>query len=186
MMTGWNFMYELFMSGVAGRLKVLYPMEGLRIFSSMMVINTIICAALAVIAARMLSRVVPSLIAGAMLTTTGIIVAVCGFHSIPRLFVAILFLTLGEVVYGALGQFLLIRSVPALRRENTVYSTAILVANFGRMTAAGLAFPLIVRANTPWAAAWTAAGVGLASILILLAGMKQLTEVAEDRRVVVS
>jgi MFS family permease len=134
---GWNFMYEFFMSGVAGRLKLVYPTEGLRIFSALMVVNTILCAGLAVAAARFLNRVVPSLVLGVVLTAGGLLLGVLPGGSVPLLFCGILLLTLGEIVYGALAQFLMIRAVPVSRRENTVYSTAILLSSVGKIAAGG-------------------------------------------------
>ncbi len=178
-LTGWNFMYEFFMSGVAGRLKLIYPEEGLRIFSGMMVVNTVICAALAVVASRFFSRVVPSLALGVTLTAGGVLLGVHSSHSIPLLFCGILSLTLGEVVYGALAQFLLIRSVPSFKRENTLYSTAILVSSSGKMIAAGLAFPLIVNASAFSGAFAATVVAALVSFAVLAIGRRQLTDLAE-------
>jgi hypothetical protein len=179
LMTGWNFAYEFFMSGVAGRVKLLYPDEGLRLFALMMMLNTVICAALAVKAARVLTRVVPSLVAGVALSSAGVLVGIGWAGSRPLLFAAMLLLTSGELVYGALGQFLLIRSVPAGRAENTVYSSAILVANLGRMAAAGLAFPLIVDATSPRAGQSIVIGVAIASLAVLLTGRRAFARLAE-------
>lgn len=172
LLTGWNFAYEFFITGVAGRLKVFYPEQGLRIFSMMMVLNTVLCALLAVKATRVITRVVPSLMMGVVLTTTGLVLGVLGVQALPLVFGAILLLTLGEIIYGALMQFLLIRSVPPSRRENMVYSVAILIANFGRMIAAGLAFPMVVSAHNVAGAAWLSAGLGGVSLIILILGNK--------------
>ena len=179
LITGWYAMYEFFVVGIAGLLEVTHPDQGLRIFSMLMVLNTVLCAALAVVASRFLTQVVPSLALGVLLTAAGVILAAWQTHDIALLFVSALFLTLGEVIYGALGQFLLIRSVPASARENTVYSSAILVANVGRMVAAGLAFPLIIDAKSPAWAMGITASVGAFSLVVLLLGGRQLARLAD-------
>jgi len=180
LLTGWNFIYEFFMAGMAGKLKVFHPTEGLRIFSILMVVNTILCAALAVTASRILTRAVPSLIIAAVLMTGGLILGVRSVQSIPLLLVSMLLLTMGEIVYGALGQFLMIRAVPRSNRENTVYASAILIANCGRMLAAGLAFPMIVRAEDSRPATMVAAAVGALSVLVLAMGRKNFTRLASE------
>lgn len=179
LLAGWNFMYEFFITGVAGRIKVIYPETGLRIFSTLMVLNTILCAALAVWASRILSRAIPSLVAGVLLTTSGLVLGIVQVGSLPLIFTAMVLLTLGEIIYGALAQFLLIRSVPSSNRENMTYSVAILIANMGRMAAAGLAFPLVVHSSHPAAAAILAASIGLGSVIVLVIGMRPLSELAK-------
>jgi hypothetical protein len=47
------------------------------------------------------------------------------------------------------------------------------------MLAAALAFPLIVHAADPARAAWAAAVVGAASLLILFAGRREFARLAE-------
>jgi predicted MFS family arabinose efflux permease len=177
--TSWNFMYELFMAGVAGRLKLVYPDEGLRIFSGLMVVNTVLCAGLAVVAARVLNRVVPCLVLGVALTSSGLALAVARTESVGLLFVSMLLLTLGEVVYGALAQFLLIRSVPPSKRENTVYSLAIVTANLGRVIAAALAFPLVVMAVSPAGAVAVTAGIAALSFAVLALGARTFRSLAD-------
>lgn len=167
---GWNFMYEFFMVGVAGRLKLLEPEQGLRIFSLIMVLNTVLCAALSVVATRVLSRVAPTLIAATLLTASGVILGQYSVGSHALLFTAALFLTLGEIAYGALGQYLLIRFLPVSQRENLVYSGAILFSGVGKIAAAGLAFPMVVQAGPTElrTAAWITVAFAVASILTIL------------------
>lgn len=180
LLTGWSFTYEFFLVGIAGRLKVIYPEEGLRIFSVLMVFNTLLCAAWAVAAARALARVVPSLFIGIILGSAGVILSVWRSGSLAALFAAALLMTLGEIIYGALGQLLLIRAVPPSRRENTLYASGMLVTQLGRLAAAGLAFPLIVDATSPLAASWIAAGVGAASLVVLALGNTQFRDLFRE------
>src|SRR6185295_12732847 len=53
---GWMFFYELFLEGGAGRLEMLHPGQGLRRFASMMILNSILCAAPSVRASRYFER----------------------------------------------------------------------------------------------------------------------------------
>ncbi len=176
LLAGWSFMYEFYMSGIAGKVKVIWPSDGLRIFSSLMVLNVMICALLAVKAAQFLKNVVKGMVAAAIFTAAGLLIGIYFTDSVPMLFVAAFGMTLGEVVYGVFGQFLLIRLVPASNRPNTLYSVAILVANLGRMAAAGLAFPLIIRASTPAPASILVIVVALGSIAVLALGHKRFEE----------
>lgn len=168
---GWNFMYEFFMAGVAGRLKVIAPEQGLRIFSLVMVLNTILCALFSVAATRFLTRTTPSLIGAAVLTSTGLILGSLAIESRGLLFLAALLLTLGEIAYGVFGQYLLIRYLPVSRRENLIYSGAILIASLGKVIAAALVFPLFVQGGPAdlLLTRWITVGIALFSIGVILA-----------------
>ena len=182
LLTSWTFIYEFYISGVAGKLKVVHPEEGLRIFSLLMVLNTVICALLAVKAARLLKHVNRSMALAATLTSAGLVIAVLFTDSIPMLFLAAFCQTLGEVIYGVFGQFLLIRLVPKSSRPNTLYSAAILVANLGRLTAAAIAFPLIIRATSPIPSITLGILTALGSFLVIFLGRKRFEAATADTR----
>jgi MFS family permease len=176
---GWSFLYELFSSGVAGKLKVLDPAEGLRTYSMMFVVNTVLCAGLAVQASRWLKRAVPTLAVGMSLVVLGVSLAIWRTESLGFLFAGMLALTLGEVMCGVFSQFLLIRSTPAHARENSIYAGAILVANLARVGAAALSFPWVVRASSPTGALWMVWGVGVLIGAILLLGRRRFSQIAD-------
>ena len=49
-------MYDLFLIGAAAKFRILFADQGLAIFSRVMVINTLLCSLLSVVAARTLRR----------------------------------------------------------------------------------------------------------------------------------
>ena len=179
-LTGWNFFYEFFSGGIAGRLKVLHPESGLRTFSLLFVVNTVFCALLAVAASRWLKRAVPSLILAVGLTTGALVLGFYRMESTGALFLSILLFTAGEIIFGVFGQYLLLRAVPHHPLENSVYSGAIFVANLGRLIAAGLAFPLVVHASTPDRAIQLTLVVGVLTLIVLLAGYHGLSRVGDS------
>lgn len=78
---GWSFFYELFLEGGAGRLEILHPGQGLHRFSTMMILNTVLCAAFAVKAVRTFTRSWPAIAGGLALTATGVLIAAWGMAS---------------------------------------------------------------------------------------------------------
>ncbi|MBS1961869.1 MAG: MFS transporter [Bdellovibrionales bacterium] len=144
----WNFYYELFMSGIAGRLELLFPGTGLRTFSTMMLVNTILCAAFAVIASKWATR--PSRIfgIGLALTVAGMGVAVAQTSSTAWVLGATLIVTGGELFLGSIAQLLQIRLLPDAHLEGFFYSVMVVIAQVGRILGAALAFPWIVSAET--------------------------------------
>ena len=75
---GWSMMYELFLEGGSGRLEVLHPGHGLRIFSEMMILNTALCAAFSVPATRIFRDSWTAVAGGAVLACAGVLYAGLG------------------------------------------------------------------------------------------------------------
>lgn len=163
----WNFMYEFFMSGSGGRLKVIHPAHGVQVFGTIMVLNTVICTLLAVKATRMFSRPSRTLPLGSTLVTLGMASLVAWADRIPGLVVSVFLMTLGEVIYGVFTQFLLIRLNPSQSRPSFVYSMAILTANLGRALAAAVVFPLFIYSPRQSVCFAIAGGIWVATILIV-------------------
>jgi hypothetical protein len=180
LLAAYNFMYELYMVGVAGRVKLEFPEQGLRIFAFLMVINTVVCAGLAVVASRWLKLAVPTLVLAVTFTAGGVILAVEEPRSLVWLYASAFLLTLGEVAYGVYAQFLMIRSVPASPRENTIYSGGLVFAVLGRASAASLAFPWVVYAARPAVAVGATVVMAGVSFVILGWGRRSFARLASD------
>lgn len=147
-MTGWSFFYELFLEGGAGRLEILHPGQGLHRFSTMMILNTVLCAGFAVQAARVFSRARPALAGGMTLTALGILVAGRAMESQARVFGGMFLMTLGELAVGAVSQFALMRLTPGDRNAGFYYSTGLTLMQTGRILGAAAAFPLLIHAGS--------------------------------------
>jgi MFS family permease len=144
---GWTLMYELFLEGGAGRLEVLHPGEGLRRFSTMMILNTILCAAFAVQATRLFRDSWRAIAGGVVLTAAGVLIAGWGMATQLWVFGGMLCITLGELMLGAVAQYTLMRLTPGGRNAGLYYSAGLTLMQCGRIAGAGLAFPLLIRAT---------------------------------------
>lgn len=145
---GWSFFYELFLAGGAGRLEVLHPGQGLHRFSTMMILNTVLCAAFAVQATRLFREAWRAMTGGMLLTAAGVLVAVWGMSSQLWVFGGMLLITLGEMMIGAVAQYTLMRLTPGDRNAGFYYSLGITLMQCGRIAGASLAFPLLIHAES--------------------------------------
>ncbi|MFI5345115.1 MAG: MFS transporter [Elusimicrobiota bacterium] len=143
---GWSFFYELFLEGGAGRLEMLHPSQGLHRFSTMMILNTVLCAAFAVQATRLFTKSWRAITGGMMLTALGILIACWGMASQYWVFTGMLFTTLGELMIGAVAQYTLMRLTPGDRNAGFYYSMGVTLMQSGRILGASLAFPLLIHA----------------------------------------
>jgi MFS family permease len=144
---GWAFFYELFLEGGAGRLEVLHPGEGLRRFSLMMILNTVLCAAFAVQATKLFHKSWVAITGGMLLTVAGILVAGWGMASQAWVFGGMLLITLGELMVGSVAQYTLMRLTPGDRNAGFYYSLGITLMQSGRILGAAAAFPLLIHAG---------------------------------------
>jgi predicted MFS family arabinose efflux permease len=144
---GWSFFYELFLEGGAGRLEVLHPGEGLRRFSLMMILNTVLCAAFAVQATKLFHKSWVAITGGMVLTVAGILVAGWGMASQAWVFGGMLLITLGELMVGSVAQYTLMRLTPGDRNAGFYYSLGITLMQSGRILGAAAAFPLLIHAG---------------------------------------
>ncbi len=144
---GWAFFYELFLEGCAGRLEVLHPGEGLRRFSLMMILNTVLCAAFAVKAVTLFKKSWRTIAGGMVLTVAGLLVAGWGMASQAWVFGGMLLITVGELMVGSTAQFTLMRLTPAGGRSGFYYSLGIGLMQGGRIIGAAVAFPLLIHAS---------------------------------------
>lgn len=144
---GWTMLYELFLQGGAGRLEMLYPGEGLRRFSSMMILNTVVCAALSVRASRLFENSLTAIVNGIALTGLGLLTMTWGMGAQAYVFLGMLLLTLGEVMLGAVAQYAMIRLAPGGDNSGFYYSTGLTLMQCGRILGAAAAFPLLIHAR---------------------------------------
>jgi MFS family permease len=145
---GWAFFYELFLEGGAGRLEVLHPGEGLRRFSTMMILNVVICTAFAVHATRFFHKSWNAIAGGMLLTALGILVAGWGMSTQAWVFCGMFLITLGELMIGAVAQYTLMRMTPGIVRAGLYYSAGLTIMQCGRIAGAALAFPLLIHASS--------------------------------------
>jgi MFS family permease len=155
------FLFELYSVGAAARCKILFGGEGLAVFSKLMVINTIFCAAFSVVAAKYLTRAALTLPAGLALMITGILLTFGGEPTPATFYVGSFITTLGEIVFHSVAGLVLIHFTPPGSRQGTTYSSGILVQFGGRIAGGALAFPMLVGSDHPLT--W----VAIASIPIL-------------------
>lgn len=147
-MMGWSFFYELFLEGGSGRMEVLHPGEGLHRFSTMMILNTVLCAAFAVQASRVFRRAWHALTYGLLLTALGVLIAGWGIVSQYWVFGGAFLMSLGEVMIGAVAQYTLMRLTPSDRSAGFYYSLGLTLMQCGRILGAALAFPVLIRASS--------------------------------------
>lgn len=144
---GWSFFYELFLEGGAGRLETLHPGEGLRRFSWMMILNTVLCAGFAVQATKLFQKSWVAITGGMALTVAGVLLAGWGMASQAWVFAGMLLITLGELMVGSVAQYTLMRLTPDGGRAGFYYSLGITLMQSGRILGAGSAFPLLIHAS---------------------------------------
>jgi MFS family permease len=171
---GWAFMYELFLEGGSGRLEALHPGQGLTRFSTMMVLNTVLCAAFAVQAARFLHKALPAIAGGLALTAAGIVLAVWGMAAQSWVLLGMLLVTVGEIMLGALAQYTLMRQTPSGANAGFYYSTGLTLMQCGRIAGAGLAFPLLIHASSLGPFMSLMGGASVLLLLVLLALRKSI------------
>ena len=144
---GWSFFYELFLEGGAGRLEILHPGQGLHRFSTMMILNTVLCAAFAVQATKLFTKPWLAILGGMLLTVLGILLAGWGMASQVWVFGGMLLVTMGELMVGSTAQYTLMRLTPAGSKAGFYYSLGISLMQGGRIIGAAVAFPLLIHAS---------------------------------------
>jgi MFS family permease len=166
-MMGWSFFYELFLEGGSGRLEVMHPGQGLHRFSTMMILNTVVCAAFAVQASRLFRDSFKALVYGLLLTAAGILIAGWGIAAQYWVFSGALLMSLGEIMIGAVAQYTLMRLTPADRSAGFYYATGLTIMQCGRIAGAALAFPVLIHASSLTLYTGLVLGVLTAQLLLL-------------------
>jgi len=149
LITGFSFIYELYMTGSAALFRMHFGAAGLRVFSIAMVVNTVLCTIFAVIASRFLKNPNFCLPVGLILTALGAAVATEFHEHLYAILGGMFILTVGEILYGALGQYVLIQMAPAGARQGAFYGTSVMIQASGKIFGSALAFPLVVKGVHP-------------------------------------
>jgi hypothetical protein len=144
-----SFLYDLYEVGAAARCKILFGSDGLAVFSEIMVVNTVLCAALSVVAAKRMRNAANALPMGMTLLILGLVLTFLGNQSRAMFFAGSFVMTLGEIVFNSLAAVVLIHFTPPSRRQGTTYSTGVFVQSLGRILGAALAFPLLIGSAHP-------------------------------------
>lgn len=165
MLAGFNFLYDLYMIGIAGKCELVFAAQGLRIFSQMMVINCVLCSVFSVVAARFLEN--PSVVfpLGVIFNVAGLACSAVGIQSMPLFYLGCFLITAGEILFFALAQTALLRTVPGGARRGSIYSLSLVIQNIGRILGGALAFSWIVYNSRPLPLILGSGGVILALVL---------------------
>lgn len=160
---GFVLVYEVFMVGAAASYRDRFGDRGLAVFSGAMVVNTVLCALVAVVASRTIRSPRRALPAGAVLMAVGATVALTPTTPPALILVGAFVLTLGEVVFAALSQVTLLQLVPARTNRGRAYGSLLLPQMGGRIVGAAIAFPLVVHGSAPTA---SVAALGAISVVV--------------------
>lgn len=163
---GWGFAYEGFLTACAARLALSLGAGGVSVFSWVMVLNTVFCALLGVLAASRIARPDRTIAGGFALLLVGAALGVTGHPAAA--FAGMGLVTLGELLFSATGQFVWMSLTPDVPRKATVFSTAMTMSFLARAAGSALVFPLVVDGAQPALAMAALVVPGLA--LALLAG----------------
>lgn len=154
LLAGSSFLYEVFMVGAAARSQLLFGSEGIAVFSRVMIINTVLCAGLSVVAARRLKNPRVALPTGMGLMLVGLMVLFsdAGLERYGRgtFYFGSLLLTFGEIAFNALSSYVLITVTPPGRNRGSIYSSALLIQFGGRILGGMAAFPFVVHGTAPF------------------------------------
>jgi DHA1 family multidrug resistance protein-like MFS transporter len=145
--SGFTFLYELFMVGTAAKFRLLFGSEGLRIFSAAMVVNTLLCVLLSVPSSRFFRNPKKSLPLGFALMSLGAGLTFFDFQNIYSIYAGVFLFTFGEIIFGSLSQYVLLKIIPGKRGHGLVYSSATTMQGVARILAGTVAFPLVVYGN---------------------------------------
>jgi MFS family permease len=160
---GFYFLFDLFMVSTSARCRALFGQEGLRIFSEAMVLNTVLCTAFVVVAARRLNNPRVVFPVSILLSAIAMLLVAHDVKQKAVILVATLIITVAEILFTALAQFVLIRATPASGSQGAIYGFSLLVQSAARVVGSALAFPMIVNGDHPM----TFVGVSAAAILVV-------------------
>jgi MFS family permease len=146
---GFFFFYDLFMVSISAKCQDVFGAEGLRLFSEAMVVNTVLCTLFVVLAAKYLHR--PGLVfpASIVLMAAGTALIAWVSTSWLVLFLAMLVVSVAEILFAALAQFVIIRSTPESKNQGVIYGASLVVQSLARILGAAVAFPLVVHSDNP-------------------------------------
>ncbi len=141
---GFSCMYELFIVAVSANSKIYFGEMGVKIFSQTMLINTVICAIVAVPASKTIKNPRLAFPIGVVFMGIGSAIAFTAKSKLWMLFLGMFLVSIGEIFYTALSTYVLIRITPKVKKKGTIFGIGLIFQPLGRIIGAGLAFPYIV------------------------------------------
>lgn len=142
---GFSCMYEMFMVAMAANSEIHFGYEGVKIFSQIFLVNTVLCALVAVPATKYIKNPRVAFPLGIIFMGIGSAIAFHARHQLFPLFLGTFVVTLGEIYYTALATYVLIRITPQTKMKGSLFGFGLVFQPVGRIIGAGLAFPLIVH-----------------------------------------
>jgi MFS family permease len=142
-----SLMYDMFIVAIAANTKLYFGFEGVKIFSIAMMINTIVCALVAVPASKKIKDPKLAIPLGILFMTLGSIISFHAKYNLTLLYFGIFVVSVGEIFYTALATFILIRITPETKKKGTIFGVALIFQPIGRIIGSALAFPYIVYGN---------------------------------------
>lgn len=174
----YTFLYQIFLVGVAALLKLKFSSHGLELYSLSMVMNTFLCALLAIKAARMFSNPRFALPFGMILLTIGCSLTTMVETSKYFLFLGMLIITVGEIIFSSLGPFMLIQvSSSGSKNRGSIYGMSLVIQEFGAILGAALGFPIVLGSSHPM---MIVLGLGIGMVVISLWTARKYTRVFQE------
>lgn len=171
----WSLGYEAYLTSAAALLRTELGPDGVRVFSMVMVANTVGCTLLGVAASRWIERPDRSVPAGFALLLVGAVVGTGGEPAAALVGVSVV--TAGELLWAATSQYVWMGLLPAGTRRSTVFSVAVTSNFLARAVGSALVFPVVLGSGHP---RWVMAALCVPGLVgALLAGPVW----AEHRRV---
>lgn len=155
-------LYELYLVGAAAKFKLLYGAQGLVLFSQVMLMNTLLCAFLAVAATRWIQSPAFAMPVGFLMVGTGCALTFIGEPTQLKIFGGALALTLGEIIYMSMSGFVIVRLTPDGGRQGSIYGMSQFVQILGRVLGASIAFLTVVIDHHSALTLGVITGIGLA------------------------
>ncbi len=140
----YGLMYELLFSAIPAKLRISEGAAGIEIFSQMMFINVAFCAVLTVYFTRWFKSPKRALPLGLLLVWAGTSLSLLYTENRMILFVGFFLLTIGELIFQSLGQFMVIKNVGNSSRSGTWYGVATGIQALGRVIGSAAAFRVFV------------------------------------------
>jgi MFS family permease len=147
LVSAWNGAYEAYLASCAALLRTELGPDGVRVFSLVMIANTVGCTVLGVATTRWIARPDRSVPAGFALLLLGAVIGTGG--DATGALVGVTFATVGELLWAATAQYVWMGLLPDGARRSTVFAVAMTVTYLARALGAAAVFPLVVEGPMP-------------------------------------
>lgn len=141
---GFSCLYELFIVSVSANSKIYFGELGVKIYSQSMLINTVICALVAIPASKTIKNPRIAFPMGIVFMGLGSAIAFTAKSQLWMLFLGMLLVSIGEIFYTALSTYVLIRITPKVKKKGTIFGIGLVFQPVGRIIGAAIAFPCVV------------------------------------------